>query len=503
MSWKRIRWRLPLLLAPAMLAAALGKANAQTAPATLSLEEAIELARRYNPDYRAQLNDQGVADWQVAEAFASLLPQGTLGSRFSYTLPGTPRIIEGLDANQFGISRQPPAFNSSYSLGLGLGLSGATFFNLAQARANRSATDARVAAASYTLDADVTREYLAAMRSRDGVTVARQDLETARESKKLADARYAGGVVTQIDPAQAEVAVGRAEVLLIQAENLYEADKLRLLQRLGLSLDRDVDLTTELDVFDPTWTRDELLRTALASHPQLRSARASEDASVAAARAAKMSYLPSLFLSAGWAGSAREVGDRNAIINGERNSVENQRDNCMFSNRILALLGDPQEDCSRFVYTPQREAAALAANNVFPFEFTGQPASFAVGINIPIFNGLQRERQMQQARADADDAKHRRRAAELNQQTIVATAHGNAMAARRLVDIEQRNVKAAELQLNLARDRYRLGGGQFLDLANAQQSKAQADRAYLTALYQFHESVAALEAAVGRPLRQK
>ncbi|MGH7467624.1 MAG: TolC family protein [Longimicrobiales bacterium] len=503
MSWKRIRWRLPLLLAPAMLAAALGRATAQQAPATLSLQEAIDLARRYNPDYRTQLNDQGVSDWQVAEAFANLLPAASLNTRFSYTMPGTPRIIEGLDANQFGISRQPPAYNSSYGFNLGLGLSGATYFNLAQSRANRSATDARVSAAAYTLDADVTREYLAAMRSRDGVTVARQDLETARESKKLADARYAGGVVTQIDPAQAEVAVGRSEVLLIQAENLHEADKLRLLQRLGLTLDRDLQLTTQLEVFEPTWTREELLRTALADHPQLRSARASEDASLAAARAAKMSYLPSLFLSAGWAGSAREVGDRNAILNGARSNVENQRENCISNNRILALLGDPQQDCTRHVYTDERGQAALAANDVFPFNFTGQPASFAAGISIPIFNGLTRERQMQQSRADADDARHRRRAAELNQQTVVATAYGNAMAARKSVDIEQRNVKAADLQLNLARDRYRLGGGQFLDLANAQQSKAQADRAYLNALYQFHESVAALEAAAGRPLRQK
>ena len=129
-------------------------------------------------------------------------------------------------------------------------------------RANRTATDARVNAASYTLAADVTRDYLAAMRSRDAVVVARQALETARETKKLADARYAGGATTQLDAAQADVAVGRAEVTLIQAENQYQTDQLRLLQRIGVSLDREVNLTSKLEVFDPNWSREQLLTIA-------------------------------------------------------------------------------------------------------------------------------------------------------------------------------------------------------------------------------------------------
>jgi outer membrane protein len=109
---------------------------------------------------------------------------------------------------------------------------------------------------------------------------------------------------------------------------------------------------------------------------------------------------------------------------------------------------------------------------------------------------------MQTARAAADDAKHTRRSAELTQQTLVATVYGNVMAARRSVEIEQRNVQAAEQQLTLTQERYRLGASTFVDLATSQQLKAQADRAYVTALYSFHENVAALEAAVGHPLRR-
>src|SRR5690606_37925483 len=48
--------------------------NAQQAPATMSLEDAIELARRYSPAFRQQANDEAVADWNVRAAYGSLLP---------------------------------------------------------------------------------------------------------------------------------------------------------------------------------------------------------------------------------------------------------------------------------------------------------------------------------------------------------------------------------------------------------------------------------------------
>jgi outer membrane protein TolC len=488
--------RLPLLLAPALLALAVGNAQAQQAPATLSLEEAITLAKRYNPDYRAQANDPGVADWQVREAYANFVPTASVSGGASYTLPGTERLGSTSFAEQ-----TPPQYSSSYRINLGMFLSGATFFDLARARANRNATDARVIAAGYSLASDVTRDYLAAMRARDATVVARQSLETARETKKLADARFAGGAATQLDVAQADVAVGRAEVALVQAENQAQGDQLRLMQRLGVSLDRDVELTSKFEVFDPTWTRESLLAMSTANHPILQAARASESASLASARAAKMAYLPTVSIGGGWNGFTREIGDRDMILSDLRSSIEGRRESCEINNKFAALINEPLSDCTRHVYTQELEAAAIAQNNQFPFKFTTGPPSFGVSISLPIFDGFTREVQLQQSRAQADDAKHQRRAAELAQTTAVSTAHANVTAARRLVDIEQRNTQAAELALNIARERYRLGADQFDRVATAQQIKAQADQSYLAALYAFHENVAALESAVGQPLR--
>ncbi len=61
---------------------------------------------------------------------------------------------------------------------------------------------------------------------------------------------------------------------------------------------------------------------------------------------------------------------------------------------------------------------------------------------------------------------------------------------------------AARDQLRLAQDRYRLGSGTALEVSDAQNSVQRAEGDYVNAIYDYHKALAALEAAVGRPLRQ-
>ncbi|MGH7444720.1 MAG: TolC family protein, partial [Longimicrobiales bacterium] len=96
--------------------------------------------------------------------------------------------------------------------------------------------------------------------------------------------------------------------------------------------------------------------------------------------------------------------------------------------------------------------------------------------------------------------RYMRRAEELNRRTQVSAAYVALLTAYRTVAIEERNVVAATEQLELARERYRLGAGDIVELAQAQATKALADRDHLNAVYTFHENFAALEAAVGEPL---
>jgi outer membrane protein len=495
------RSRIGALVMALALAGADGAA-AQQAPATLSIDEAVQLARRFNPSFLRQLNDEAVADWNVRAAYGSLLPSLTVSGDLDWQGGGLPRV--GLfSAEELGLLKTPDYFYSGYTIGLGFNFSGGTLFRLAQQRAERQSTVAAIEAAAYTLEAEVARQYLAALRARDNVMIARRDLESAEEALRLAEARASAGAATRLDVSQAEVEHGRAQVDLLQATSAADMEKLRLLQRLGLDYAGDFELTSELQVFEPQWDQDELTRLALQQHPQLVAARASESAGAAAARAARMQYLPSISISGGWSGYTRTTRDEAYLLGQAEESAAARIESCLRTNDLYARLAQPlpPEDCSRFALTEAGRSRLLEQNRAWPFNFTKQPPSFGMRVSLPIFNGFTREAQLQTAAAAAQDAKQFRREEELNRRTDVATSYLALQTAYRAVSIEERNVVAAAEQLELARERYRLGAGSILELTQAQATRARADQAHLVALYSFHENLAELEAAVGRRLR--
>ena len=71
----------------------------------------------------------------------------------------------------------------------------------------------------------------------------------------------------------------------------------------------------------------------------------------------------------------------------------------------------------------------------------------------------------------------------------------------RAIAVQQANRAAARDQLRLAQDRYRLGAGTSLEVSDAQNAVQQAEGDYVNSIYDYHKAIAALEAAVGRPLR--
>jgi outer membrane protein len=477
---------------------------AQPAPATLSLEEAIGLARQYSPEHRIVQNQRTTAEWAVREAYGSLLPRVNVSSGMTYQAEGTPTF--GLfTGDDLGLGRTPAYYFSNYNLGVNLSLNGGTFFRISEQRASRAATEARIDAAGYTLASEVTRHYLVAARARDAVAIAERELSTAEQAFQVAEARVEAGAATRLDVAQAEVERGRAEVAVLQARHAFESARLELLQRLGVELDREFELTTGFRVFEPAWTRAELVADAMQAHPQLRAARAGEDASRASARSARMAYLPTISAFGALSGYTRQAGDDAFLITQASNQAQGRIESCALWNSVSAGLSQPlanrPADCSQYALTPEQQQRILDRNNVFPFDFTQQPPQFGVTISLPIVDGLTRERSVQQSRIAAADAQERRRAEELAIRARIATTLNALETAFRTVAIEERNVAAAEEHFQLASERYRLGAGSILELTQAQATRARADQAHLAAVYSFHENLALLEAAVGRPLR--
>lgn len=482
-----------------LLLTAAEAASAQQTEATLSLDEALLLARQNNPEYLATTNDAGLAEWSVRAAYGALLPGASLQGGLGYQGAGEQRIgnITGRTSTDF--------YTSSYGINLGYSLSGAELFAPARERANQRATLANIEATRFTLESEVTRQYLAVLLARDAVTLARQELERATENVRLAESRVAVGAAIPLEQTQAEVERGRAEVALLRAENDLRTQTLLLGQIIGVTLPQETTLTTTFEVHDVPWESDALVAAALDANPVVRAARATERAADAGVRMARSAYFPSMNVSAGWSGFARQAGNTELLVGQARNAAEENIASCNLLNQISAGLTSPlpntPADCGAFALTPAQEAAIRRENDVFPFGFDREPFGIQLSLSLPVFQGFERERQLEQARVFSADAEQQVRAEELRIRTDVERAFLNLRTARNTVVLEERNRALADEQLALERERYRVGIASFLELQEAETVKARADREYLAAVYSFHQNLAALEAAVGGPLR--
>ena len=83
----------------------------------------------------------------------------------------------------------------------------------------------------------------------------------------------------------------------------------------------------------------------------------------------------------------------------------------------------------------------------------------------------------------------------------VTTAYRNLVTQYQTVQFNDQNQQAAREALLLAQERYRVGASTFLDVTTAQNQLQTAATDHINSIYDFHKAYAALENAVGRPLR--
>ena len=464
----------------------------------LSLEQALELARTTNPAIRATRNDEAVADWDVRQAYGSLLPSASVGGGVSWQGAGEQRLGSLTLAQN-----QPAYYISSYDVGLTFHLDGSKLLAPAAARARRSVTAAQIRAAEVSLDAAVTRAYLEMLRRADGETLTRQQLERARFNLRLAQGQQEVGTVTPLDVRQAEVQVGRAEVGVLQATNALNTARLRLLQQIGMEGDRPLVPTTVFQLEEPTWDQDALLTRAFERNPTLAARLAAVDAGRVQVKQARSAYLPSLSARAGLSGFTRQASSTESLITSAQSSVAQQVASCVTVNELYARLADPlpTRDCTAIRFTDEQRNAIITQNSSFPFSFTGQPPSASLSLSLPIFQGLGRERQLEAAKVQREDADLQVREQRIAVTADLTIALRTVSTTYQSASLEARNRSVADEQLRLAGERYRVGAISFVDLVDAETVKAEADQAWVNSIYAYHDAVAQLESVVGESLR--
>jgi outer membrane protein len=475
---------------------------------TLSLQEALEQARANSPAYRQTLNDAAPAKWGVRNAYGSFLPTVSVAGDLGYIGSGQTDIGGGL------VQPTSAFLTSGYSLGLAWQLDGRVLSAPGQQKALQRATEEDISGAGILLRADITTQYLNALQAAAQVDVARQQVIRNVDFVTLARARYQVGQATLLDVRQAEVIKGQSDVALLRATQQENEAKLELVRLMGVEPPVAIDqigLSDSFPVTQPDFQLQDLLARADEQNPQLRSLRARQGAATWNVRAARSEFLPTLSVQAGWSGFTQEFTNESVLLGETLTGARSEADRCQYDNQVRTALGlgGVVPNCFAAFGLNNSGTALLDpvsqqirdANDVFPFDYTGRPFQANLTVSLPIFTGFSRSLRISQARAQEQDADEDVRARRLLVRSEVHARYLGMQTSYQAIAVQEANRRSARDQLRLAQDRYRLGAGTSLEVSDAQNAVQQAEGDYVNAVYDYHKAVAALEAAVGRPLR--
>jgi outer membrane protein len=484
------------------LAAAAVPASAQVLPRdsaahTLTIEQAIDLARRNNPDLQQTLNNRVSARAGVRTAYGQLLPTADASMSVQRQQAGE-QIFSGTSLGASSDVNQ-----SSYQIGFNYRLNSASFITPSLQRANRDAVEADITGATEILRSNVAQQYLLALQAEANADLQDSLVVASQTELVLAQAREIVGSGTQLDIQRAEVALGIQQVQVLRARNQVEIEKLRLFQLMGIQQPPNVKLVSRFTVTPTNLRLQDLLDAAHRQNPVVLALRSRERVANLNVRREQGEYSPTLSLSTGIGGYTYGFTNSSFPLQQAMAQTEASRLSCIRTEEVRAALdlSNNLAQCGAITFTDADAQAIREGNSRFPFNFTRQPRSFTAVLSLPLFDGFAREQRVQEAMANRSDARYGVRARELALTADVTAAYLTLVTAEKTVALQEQNAAKARQELKLMQDRYRIGATTFVDLAQSRATYERAESDRINAIYDFHKAFAVLESAVGKPLR--
>ena len=478
------------------LAIALPAAGQSAVGPTLSLDDALSLAKANNPTFLQSGNGRRRADASLRSARGQFLPGAStnLGSNYRQ---GKPQFFQGVE---FGSNSD--ILSSSWGLSLSENLSVSTFSNIKAARSNVEASESDVVSADQNLRFAITGQYFLVLE--DQAQTRLQDTLVALNQLQLDLARAKAGVgsATSLDVKRAEVALGTQQVAALRARNAAAVDLLRRFQDIGIAPEPNVQLTTLPAVTEPNFELGQLLAMATQSNPALKSLVSRINTAKANYTGARGQYIPSLNFSANIGGTSQQYTDGNYLVTQATSQLASSRASCFTTDSLRRGAGlSGISTCNSLVLSSAQADDIRASNQNFPFKFVSNPYTLSLSLSLPLFNGFQREQNIEFASADQSDAQYNLRALQLKLTADVQAAHVTLLADYQALKLQESNAVAAREALQLAEERYRVGLNSLVDLQQARSDFQTAEAGRINAVFEFHRAFAALESSVGRSLR--
>lgn len=436
------------VLAPGLL-------NAQDLSARLTLEDALQLARTYNPQYRQVLAERDVATVQRRQGFGALLP--TLSASFGTSGDSNRRLsaedIFGnvLEQEDYIVTKSSRS-NQGVSASLTLFDGGANLNRIRESSLNAQAVEARITARGMQMRADVAGRYFAALQAEHALRVEEQLLASAQQQFTMTQRRFEIGSARREDLLGAEAQVANQEQQLEQARSNVQKMRLQLLRELGVDQEIEFGLVDETGaIFDPSGIdKETLIAEALRSSPRMI--------------------------------------EREAAVSSRKHGVSTARGARLPRITVSGSFG--------------RSAAASEFDALFEMSPRNSSLGFNISASLPLFSGFQTSYNIANAELQLTNASEQLRAERLALETEIRTSLIDLANAYRSHLHAERSLALSQERLELTEERYRTGGAvSFIDLQNAIDGAALAERQAIDARFSFVNALVTLEAKVGKEVR--
>jgi len=431
-----------------MAACLLGSRDLVAQERTVTLEEAITLALQAQPAIVQAEGDLAVAHAGQREAWGNLLlPNVNASSGISQ---GSNNKI---DATTGQIRNLPPLV--SYNTGLNASLT--IFDGLSRwsqtraARATASSADAALTNQRFQIILQTKQAYFNAVAALELVKVTQTQVARSEQQLRISKDKLAAGSAIRSDTLRSTVDLGNARLALLNAQAQLATAEANLARLIGTDETvhaGEAPSIPDVSALDTTALRQEIVNVS----PAVQAAEAQARAAGSQVSVTRSQYMPTVTASyrRSWAGT--------------RDSVS---------------------------FTPAAIGIWPSLTNTW---------SFNLGLSWPIFNGFTRETNMTRALASRDAAEARAADARRQANANFTQQLAGLEAASQQFTIAQASRAAADEDLRVQQERYRLGAATIVDVLTSQVSLGQAEVALVQARLNVLVAKAQIEALLGREL---
>ena len=417
---------------PVLLSIAVAGAAAQP-PATLTLQDAEQMALHNHPQIQAAQYASDAATQVVREARSAYFPTAFASITGAEAQAGS-RIAAGGLNNPVIFDR----FASGISVGQLLTDFGRTRDLVRSSTFNAQAQEQTVFGTRASILLDVDRAYFGVLRAQAVQGVAQETVAARQIVVDHVTALAASNLKSGLDVSFARVNLATAQLLLVQAQNDTDRAYATLAAALGADKPQTYTLVEPPLPSAPPADNTGVIAAALRDRPEVAAARFGEQSAAHFADAERNLFLPSV--------------------------------------SAVAAFGT----------TPYHQDG-----------IQDHYSAVGINVNVPIMNGNLFAARHAEALDRAQAASQRVRDVEHQVVRDVNVAWLNARTAFERLDLTGQLLAQASLALDLAQSRYDLGLSSIVELSQAQLNKTQAELEQASAKYDYLAQIAALDYQMG------